>query len=327
MIVFPTVLKKISRNVVHSRVSPRLDCAMKQIRHSSSFFVVDLIQNGLMYTHENFGVPWWAVFSSCTIGARVLLFPLVGAQLVQGGTLRKAIPQINSLTTLYKTKMLSRSAPGASSSERESPMVLTSMYLKGLKATLTLYEVSLLKLFAPIMVNMSLFITFVYSIRQFIYEHSGVPLADCKSTDINKMNPDFDNVFGIEVPQISTPVATQTMGLDTGGLLWFQDLSLCDSTYILPVASVILSYTGVAIAFQNTDKAQSSGSNSIKLSTLPGPMVYLREFVLTGLLLSVPFITQLPAGVFMYWIPNSCFSITQSMLLRNPKFRGLLGIS
>jgi len=309
---------------------------VKQVRNSSSFFVVDFIQNGLMYTHDNLGLPWWAVFSSCTIGARLLLFPLVGAQLVQGATLRKAIPQINSLTTMYKTKLLSRNASNQSGHESVSPVALTSMYLKGVRATLTLFEVSLFKLFAPVMLNMSLFISFVYSIRQFIFENSSSQFGAGSSSSSSSV-PDVDavvgNMYGIDVPELSmpiqipalTPPMSPSIGLDTGGLLWFQDLSICDPTYVLPVASVFMSYLGVTLAFQNTDKAHPGGQNSIKLSTLPGPMVYLKEFILTALLLSVPFITQLPAGVFMYWIPNSCFSISQSMLLRNPKFRSKIG--
>jgi hypothetical protein len=45
-----------------------------------------------------------------------------------------------------------------------------------------------------------------------------------------------------------------------------------------------------------------------------------------ALLLAVPFVSQLPAGVFLYWTTNSCFSISQSLLLRNPRFRKLIKV-
>ena len=115
-------------------------------------------------------------------------------------------------------------------------------------------------------------------------------------------------VYSVRDLVISGPT---DLGLDEGGLFWFKDLSDKDKSFSLPLVALGLSYGAVEIAL-----ARSQG----KL------VIFFKDFIQSILLLSVPFITTLPSGVFCYWIPSSCFGIAQSIALRNPTFQKLLKI-
>jgi hypothetical protein len=298
--------------------------------HSSTFFVVEWIQQSFLHVHQQYDIPWWVVFPVGTVSMRLMLLPLVRKQMMEAKSLRRVIPEVNMLTQLYKKK-ISAFPDGESGVDKASRIkTVTGAYLRGVKSTLVLHDVSLIRLLSPIVVNFSLFVTFVYSIRTLILKNSaryggGAPLA----ADSNASAPVVwdSSKLVLENPlSMPTPVPLPT-GLDTGGLFWFTDLTQCDPTYVLPVCSIGLSYLGINIAFSNTDKIQAASStNTVALSKLPGPMLFLQEFALTALLLAVPFVSQLPAGVFLYWTTNSCFSISQSLLLRNPRFRKLIKV-
>ena len=262
--------------------APRLKISFK--RKFSGFAVVDLIQSTLVQVHNN-GLPWWLVFGNCTVGFRLLLFPLVRKQIVESSLLKNAIPEINILTMMFKNKL--------SSTEKVDKLQLTSAYIDGIRATLTLHDIYPSRIFAPIALNFSVFVTFVYSIRSFIMEGS---LTD-------------GNIHS---------------SLENGGLFWFQNLTQCDGTFVLPCLSIGLSYCGIIYAFKAQAPAAGTALNAA--AALPGPMLFMKEAVLTSLLLSLPVVASLPAGVFMYWIPNSCYSMLQTYLLRNQSFRKLIRV-
>ena len=89
----------------------------------------------------------------------------------------------------------------------------------------------------------------------------------------------------------------QYWGLHEGGMLWFPDLNRTDPTFILPVTAVGLTYL------------------SIEMGWSFAPMI--RNILHTGLVVSSAFIlSQLPAGVFMYWIPSTLFSLGQGAAFR-----------
>ena len=253
-------------------------------RSSSSFAVVDLIQSSLVKIYDA-GVPWWLVFGNCTLAFRLLLFPIVRRQIVESSLLKNALPEINVLTMLLKNKLKS---PGTYTKHE-----LTVSYINGVRAALILHDIYPSRIIAPIALNFSVFVTFIYSIRSFIIEGSLTNNAVHSS-------------------------------LEVGGLYWFQNLTMCDNTYILPCVSIGLSYFGIVYAFKSQEA--SPNQNKAAVTMLPGPVIFMKEAILTSLLLSLPIVASLPAGVFMYWIPNSCYSITQTYLLRNPTFRKLIRV-
>jgi YidC/Oxa1 family membrane protein insertase len=129
-------------------------------------------------------------------------------------------------------------------------------------------------MFAYPIVNIGVFMTFIYSVRSMI-THS-------------------DNYDLLE-----------------GGVLWFVDLSSKDPTFLLPLGALSLSYLAMELGFGKNQK---------------GAGMLFKDGLQSLVLLSVPFVTTLPAGVFCYWIPSSLFAIAQSQIIKGPYAQTLLGI-
>lgn len=84
----------------------------------------------------------------------------------------------------------------------------------------------------------------------------------------------------------------------SGGLWWFQDLSVQDPYYILPILSAITMLGASEITAKNLDPQQRW-------------MMRILPVVFTVFLLSFP------AGLFMYWITSNLVTLVQNYLIYN----------
>lgn len=84
----------------------------------------------------------------------------------------------------------------------------------------------------------------------------------------------------------------------SGGMLWFQDLSVQDPFYILPVVSAVTMLAASEITSKNLDPQQRW-------------MMRLLPVVFTVFLISFP------AGLFMYWITSNLVTLVQNFLIYN----------
>src|SRR5918997_5738627 len=85
---------------------------------------------------------------------------------------------------------------------------------------------------------------------------------------------------------------------NTGGILWFQDLSAMDPFYILPVLSAVTMLAASEITSKHIDPQQRW-----IMRTLP---VVFTVFLLT-----------FPAGLFMYWITSNLVTLVQNYVIYN----------
>lgn len=136
-----------------------------------------------------------------------------------------------------------------------------------------LHDVQVSKILAVPLANFAVFASFIYSIRDMV-------LRD----------------------------PTETM--DIGGMLWFVDLTIKDSTFFLPFSALGLSYLALDLALKPHGNV----------------LLYLKDFFQSLMIISIPVILPLPAGIFFYWIPSSVFTIAQTQLLKQAAFRRLLRI-
>jgi YidC/Oxa1 family membrane protein insertase len=84
----------------------------------------------------------------------------------------------------------------------------------------------------------------------------------------------------------------------SGGLLWFQDLSVHDPYYILPIISAVSMLAASEITSKSVDPQQRW-------------MMRILPVVFTVFLLNFP------AGLFMYWIPSNLVTLVQNYLIYN----------
>ncbi|KAI8995914.1 60Kd inner membrane protein-domain-containing protein, partial [Gaertneriomyces semiglobifer] len=102
-------------------------------------------------------------------------------------------------------------------------------------------------------------------------------------------------------------------GLSTGGFGWVTDLTLPDSTYILPVAANL----GMLAVMEA--QAKSGGAAAMQSPTMKN---VFRGFMVIAIFLTAKF----PAAMFMYWVSSNIFTLLQSLLFRQPAVRRMLNI-
>ena len=98
--------------------------------------------------------------------------------------------------------------------------------------------------------------------------------------------------------------------MDTGGMLWFENLAIADPTYALPLIAIGSSYSALEFGFSNPSDRITDPNKGGRLQ------VTMKDIFQTLLIVSVPFVTQLPAGIFAYWIPSSLAGMVQTQGLR-----------
>src|ERR687890_407436 len=119
----------------------------------------------------------------------------------------------------------------------------------------------------PILVQMPIFIGIFYVIRQF----GGFNLGDRK---VPPQNPRFHE----------------------GGILLFQNLSIADPTYLLPIISAVTMLAATEITAKNIDPQQR----------------WLMRLLPIGFTI---FLLNFPAGLFVYWITSNLVTLVQNYVI------------
>ena len=171
------------------------------------------VESVLVAFQSSTHLPWFATFAVSTICVRISLLPLVRAQIIESKKLSEAMPKVEFLFRVFREKMKSKTQVIPSSHEM-------SLLFRGTRAVFYFHEVSLLRLFAFPTLNIGVFATFVFALRDMI-------------------------------------VGARRADLSTGGMLWFEDLISKDPTYVLPLAAVGVSYLALEIALSKTDHSST----------------------------------------------------------------------
>ncbi|KAK4427482.1 ALBINO3-like protein 3, mitochondrial [Sesamum alatum] len=111
-------------------------------------------------------------------------------------------------------------------------------------------------------------------------------------------------------------------GFDSGGILWFQDLTGYPHGVLGPIVPLIIAglhFTNVQVSFQKSS-----------LEHLPGSLGLLAKIYRMYLqLLTLPILIatfNVPQGCLVYWLTNGSLSLIQLLCLRNPNVLEFLGL-
>lgn len=181
-------------------------CSNMNKKRLFSSMIPDVIQSSINSLHNIYNIPWWLTFGLSTVFMRISLFPLVRYQIIASKKLSNAIPEIRFLIQLFQKRMKN---PNMKLSERMNTIFTLQ---KGISACLYLHEVSMLEIIAYPVANLSVFMTFIYSIKDMI------------------VNSKHDDML-------------------TGGVFWFIDLTVKDETFILPMLAIAVSYYSLDVGF------------------------------------------------------------------------------
>lgn len=185
------------------------------------------------------GAPWWLSIVILTVIVRTLLFPLTVRQVKSMRAMQDLRPEMEKIRAKYKDNKQ-----------------------KQQEEIMKLYQESGVNPFGsclPLLVQLPIFITMFYVIKDFGYAH-----------------PDFTS----------------------GGILWFQDLSVQDPYYVLPILSAVTMLAASEITSKHIDPQQRW-----LMRILP---VVFTVFLLT-----------FPAGLFMYWITSNLVTLAQNYVIYN----------
>ena len=91
-------------------------------------------------------------------------------------------------------------------------------------------------------------------------------------------------------------------GLSSGGLLWFQDLSIADPTYALPLINAVSFPLMVEIG---ADEMKKTDQGKMMLNFMRGMAV-----------VSVPMTASMPAALFVHWMASNSCTLGQTLLMK-----------
>jgi YidC/Oxa1 family membrane protein insertase len=132
-----------------------------------------------------------------------------------------------------------------------------------------------------------------------LYQERGVnPLGGC--LPILVQMPIFIGIFYVIRLFGGTPGRTEPKypSFVDGGILWFQDLSHADPTYLLPIISAITMLCATEITLKNADPQQR----------------WLMRLLPVGFTV---FLISFPAGLFVYWITSNLVTLVQNYAIYN----------
>ena len=132
-----------------------------------------------------------------------------------------------------------------------------------------------------------------------VYQEQGVnPLGGC--LPILVQMPIFIGIFYVIRQFGGTPGRTEPKypSFTDGGILWFQDLSHADPTYLLPIISAVTMLAATEITSKNVDPQQR----------------WLMRLLPIGF---TAFLLTFPAGLFVYWITSNLVTLVQNYVIYN----------
>uniref|UniRef100_A0A3Q0RRR3 Cytochrome c oxidase assembly factor COX18 n=1 Tax=Amphilophus citrinellus TaxID=61819 RepID=A0A3Q0RRR3_AMPCI len=113
---------------------------------------------------------------------------------------------------------------------------------------------------------------------------------------------------------ISLSLALRNLSLDqsaTGGALWFPDLTIPDSTWILPVCLGLTNLLIVEVF--SLQRVSASQTQRLVLNAIRGFS-----------LLMIPIAATVPSSMALYWFASSLVGFSHNLLLRSPSVHRLL---
>ncbi len=193
--------------------------------------------------------PWWLSIALLTIVVRSVMFPLTVKQVKSMRAMQDLRPDMEKLRNQYKDNPVK---------QREE---LGKLYQER--------QVNPLGGCLPILIQMPIFISIFYVIRQF----GGYQVGD------RVVAPEYDSFH-------------------TGGILWFQNLSVADPYYLLPIISALTMLAASEITAKNIDPQQR----------------WLMRILPIGITV---FLFNFPAGLFVYWITSNLVTLVQNYVIYN----------
>ncbi|XP_072330919.1 cytochrome c oxidase assembly protein COX18, mitochondrial isoform X1 [Scyliorhinus torazame] len=244
---------------------------------------VQLTQDLLTSVQQTTGLPWWAsiICTTMTLRATVTL-PLAMYQMYIIAKVENLQPEITELAKRLRYEVSVR-AKQVGWSEK----VARFHFRKNLKRIVS--EMYIRDNCHPFKASLLIWVQ--------------LPLWICISIALRNLS--------LAASDVAAAQAIQDLAM--GGVLWFPDLTLPDSTWILPISLGLVNLLIVEIF----------ALRKIELSKFQKYVTYMIRGISV---LMVPIAATVPSSMALYWLTSSCVGLGQNLLLRSPSLRALCRI-
>ncbi|CDQ62342.1 unnamed protein product [Oncorhynchus mykiss] len=243
---------------------------------------VHLTEQLLISVHQTTGLPWWASIVCTTVALRtVVTLPLGAYQAVIIAKVEALQVEIAELAKRLRYEISVRAKEKGWTEKH-----CRYQFKKNLKRIVS--ELYVRDNCHPFKASLLVWVQ--------------LPMWVCLSLALRNLS--------LGVSDAATALQTE---LAVGGTLWFSDLTLPDSTWIMPVSLGLINLliTEVfALRRMEASKFQK----------------YVTNFIRGISLLMIPIAATVPSAMALYWLSSSCVGLGHNLLLRSPRFRRLCRI-
>eukprot|EP00043_Microstomoeca_roanoka_P009321 m.88785 g.88785 ORF g.88785 m.88785 type:complete len:358 (-) comp14550_c0_seq2:151-1224(-) len=295
-------------SALHLHQGSHLAHRQQQQRRSMSVFdsVVSSVETGLMAYKAGSHLPWWAVVGSSAAAMRLLvLLPAAVKSEEFRSRLELLGPTIAEWTDALRFKVYARCRKEGKTQEEADKLLQREIKAKH-SELLNAHDLQRWKVLGVSFAPIPLWLIMSLGVRQLCLT-GGV--ADDGIAALMKLE----------------------------GLPWCLDLTMQDTTMILPVALCLSNLVNVQLQYlmrprpkhsvrtvhrpaKHADQQQPPGKR-------PRPGEPQFPILLTSLsILMLPIYAALPSGLVFYWLVSSSSTVIQSISLRHPRVRRALGL-
>ncbi|XP_073843870.1 cytochrome c oxidase assembly protein COX18, mitochondrial [Musca autumnalis] len=253
----------------------------------SSSTPVMMMQEGLIEIHDFTGLPWWLSIVTSTILFRSLVtLPL----------------------TVYQHKITAR----LENISLEMPAIVEELKKEAAMAmkkfqwteqhTKLVYQRSIRKQWTNLIVRDN-----CHPAKTFIVLWAQIPLWIFQSMALRNMINMMPDPTSLQAQIVVTEMTI-------GGFGWIPNLTVVDSSYILPVALGLINLGIIEIQTMLKNRPPTRFQNII-------------SNVFRGLsICMVPVACTVPSGLTVYWVASSTYGLVQNLVLASPRVKRALGI-
>ncbi|KAK9727651.1 hypothetical protein K7432_001681 [Basidiobolus ranarum] len=273
-------------NAVNNDLADSLEVSALASQDSTPFFI-EITKTLFETVHQGTALPWWATIIGTTFLLRsVATFPIALYQQRSIGRMLALRPVVLSWGETLKQQIAKDSSKKRFSYE-EYNSELQKQYRDKVKALYRQHKCQPIVSFLLPWVQMPLFITLSFTLRDM----SGYP-----------------------IPWLGMSGSNPVSDFDTGGLLWFTDLTSVDPTWTFPLA---IGLTHLA----NTEL------NAYFMKQAPTLKQKVIQNVFRGIsVFMIPVASQVPMGICLYWLSSSTYSLLQNIAFKVPAIKTKLNI-
>lgn len=252
----------------------------------SNSFLVQTMQEGLLYIHDSTGLPWWATI----IGTTVLLRGLM--------TLPLSIYQIYILAKVENISLELKDL--VNELKRETAMAKHAYNLTD-KQTMILYKKSLKKQWNNLIVRDN-----CHPFKASLVIWLQIPIWVCMSFALRNL---------VYMQPIADAASLLTFTeLSLGGFGWIPNLTVPDHSLVFPVAFGLTNLAVIEIQRLSKLRQPSRLYN-----------IFTNVFRVFSIVM-IPVAANVPACMCLYWVTSSSFGLMQNLFLLSPKLRRQLRI-